>query len=69
MPIATGIEGIRKILATNAKGWHVVNATTDKYVVFYDETLSDLRKTLATDYPTYRIVEFTGNGVIIAEQA
>jgi hypothetical protein len=61
MKIAKGIEGIRKIKATNASGWHIF--TEVKYMIFLEESLSEI---LAMDiFDGWEIIGFTGNGMTI----
>jgi hypothetical protein len=61
LAIATGIQGIKKILSDNKSGWHVHNITTDSYLGFYTGTLSEIRKELFSEYSNYRITFFGGN--------
>lgn len=58
--IATGIEGIRKILADNLNGWHVW--IDGVQVDYFDMTLDDIR----TMFSYATLIHVTGNGLSFA---
>lgn len=59
MKIATGIKGIRKFLADNNSGWHVM--IDDRYVAYVSMTVADVFETF--DDMGLTFVGWAGNGV------